>query len=126
LALLLGAANAPAQLASDRIRILGVSLEVSPPSLTAPRNVPILLNTALVDGDGADVSARADVSGARVLARLSGPGVDGVQTLEAAPGERLEIAPATTWSRTSAWSTAAARRFSPRRPTWCRSRSSTG
>jgi hypothetical protein len=93
LALLLGAANAPAQLASDRIRILGVSLEVSPPSLTAPRNVPILLNTALVDGDGADVSARADVSGARVLARLSGPGVDGVQTLEAAPGERLEIAP---------------------------------
>jgi len=93
LALLPAYSATAAPLASDQIRILGVSLEIAPETLTAPRNVPILLNTALVDGDGNDVSKRAEYDGTLVRAELSGPGVDGVQTLEAEPGDPLAIGP---------------------------------
>jgi hypothetical protein len=69
---------AAALLASDQVRILGIRLEVSPATLDAPRNVPILINTALKDGADNDVSSAPTLANWKVRGELSGPGLDGV------------------------------------------------
>ena len=62
-------------LASESVRILGVSLEISPASLTGiPRNVPVLLTARLVDGEGSEVAELpAGLPQLQVRGTLSGP-----------------------------------------------------
>jgi hypothetical protein len=82
-----------APLASDQVRILGIRLEVSPGSLDAPRNVLVLIDTALKDGAGNDVSSSPIFTNWKVRGELSGPGLDGVVALEGRAGAKLEVPP---------------------------------
>src|SRR5262245_31944547 len=82
-----------APLASDQVRILGIRLEVSPATLDAPRNVPILINTALKDGADNDVSSSPTFTNWKVRGELSGPGLDGIVPLEVRAGAKLETPP---------------------------------
>ncbi len=51
-------------LASDQVRILGVQLRVTPAAVPgAPKNVPLLLSTSLVDGNGDPAGALAEPDG---------------------------------------------------------------
>jgi hypothetical protein len=84
---------AAAPLASDQVRILGIRLEVSPATLDAPRNVPILIDTALKDGAGNDVSSAPTFADWKVRGELSGPGIDGIVSLEVRAGAKLEVPP---------------------------------
>ncbi len=87
-------------LATDDVAILGVSVRVftvdPDDALQRPRNVPIFLETQILDAAGRDVSADPVFGGFAVKGRVTGRGVDAV--IATRPGQRLEIGSATASS----------------------------
>ena len=82
------ASPAVADLGTARLQITGTRLTVSPQSQTVPFNTGTVLNTTL---EGFDPNLGQLPAGLRVLADFTGPEVEGLLTLSAAPNEPLRI-----------------------------------
>src|SRR5690242_8292016 len=68
-------AESAVPLGSRDVEVLGLSLEINPSSIGgAPRNVPLLLSTQLIDGAGTPVADWA-VGALQVRGVLRGPGL---------------------------------------------------
>ncbi len=77
-------------LGGDNVLILGVGMELSPATITAPKGAPIELGVSIVDGAGSDVSSQ--FPGHVIRGELSGPDIPGGnQLVETVPGETLQI-----------------------------------
>ena len=82
--------NSP--LASDRLRIVGLSIYVNPAAINgAPRNVPLLLDTHLKDSGGDEIGDGDLLSGLRVRGTLNGPGLTESVEIATIPGQPIEI-----------------------------------
>ncbi len=81
-------------LASGELRIVGVQLFVAPATQTVPRNQATALTTQLVDSaHPATALTDPSLDDCIVKGELSGPGLDGTQTLSTRPGDALPIPP---------------------------------
>src|SRR5881398_1158018 len=79
---------AAGEVASAKLDIIGVSLEVEPNVVTAA-DVPAQVQTKLGGKSGDDVPANS----LTVVAELTGPGLDAPLTIFAKPGQKLALPP---------------------------------
>src|SRR5436305_11383818 len=79
---------AAGEVASAKLDIIGIALEVEANVVTAA-DVPALVGTKLGGKSGDDVPANAMT----VAADLTGPGLDAPLTIFAKPGQKLALAP---------------------------------
>src|SRR5262245_17042103 len=87
-------AQAPQPLLELQFDIVGIRLQVDPPTLTVPKDIPTQINTQLVvpTSSNADTTAALATltAGTMVTAELRGPSIPPI-TLSAKPGQPLPI-----------------------------------